>query len=125
MFDIHAPIKKGYIRANPGPFMNKALPKAVMTRSRLRNRFLKNKTQSNESGYKSEEITVLVFFEGEKSFFENLDTKNITDNKNFWKTVKPFLANKISSNRNKITLTQKDEVISRSKDVAEIFNTFF
>ena len=68
---------------------------------------------------------MLVFFEGEKSFFENLDTKNITDNKNFWKTVKPFLANKISSNRNKITLTQKDEVISRSKDVAEIFNTFF
>ena len=29
------------------------------------------------------------------------------------------------SNRNKITLTQKDKIISRSKDVAEIFNTFF
>ena len=41
------------------------------------------------------------------------------------KTVKPFLANESSSNRNKITLTQKDETISRSKDVAEIFNTVF
>ena len=54
-----------------------------------------------------------------------LDTKNITDNIFFLKTVKLFLANKISSNRSKITLTQKDEIISRSKDVAEIFNTFF
>ena len=39
--------------------------------------------------------------------------------------MKPFLANKISINRNKIALTQKDEIISRSKNVAEIFNTFF
>ena len=62
---------------------------------------------------------------GKKSFFENVDNKNITDNKKFWKTVKPFLANKSWSNRTKITFTQKDETISRSKDVAEIFNTVF
>ena len=34
-------------------------------------------------------------------------------------------ANKSSSNCNKITLTQKDETISLSKDFAEVFNTFF
>ena len=99
--------------------MNKALQKTVMTCSRLRNKFLKNKTQSNESAYKKQ------ISKGKKSFFENLDTKDITDNKTFWKTVRPFLANKISSNGNKITLAQKDEIISRSKDVAEIFDTFF
>ena len=126
VFDIHAPIKKRYIRANQGPFMNKALQKAVMTRSRLRNKFLKNKTQSNESAYKKQRNYCVSLFRKEKtSFIENLDTKNITDNNNFWETVKPFLENKISSNRNKITLTQKDEIISRSKDVAEIFNIFF
>ena len=56
-----------------------------------------------------------------KSSFENLDTsqlKNITDNKKFWKTAKPFLANKVSSNPNKITPTQEDEQRCR-------FNTFF
>ena len=75
---------------------------------------------------KGKGITVSVFFERKKKVsFENLDTKNITDNKKFWKTVKRFLANKSSSNRNKITLTQIDETISRSKDVAEVFNTFF
>ena len=66
-----------------------------------------------------------VFFKRKKSFFENLNTKNITDNKIFWKAVKPFLPKKISSNRNKITLTEKYEIIYRSKDVAGIFNTFF
>ena len=48
---------------------------------------------------KSNEITVSLFFEKKKkSFLEHLDTKNITDNNQFWKTVKPFLANEISSN---------------------------
>ena len=91
MSDIHAPIKKHYIRANQGPFMNKTIQKAVMTCSRLHNKFLKNKTQSKKLLYQS-------FLKGKKSFFENLDTKNITDDKIFWKTVKPFLANKSLSN---------------------------
>ena len=39
--------------------------------------------------------------------------------------MKTFLENKVSSNRNKIKLTQKDEIISCSKDVAEIFDAFF
>ena len=43
MFDIHAPIKKRYIRANQGPFMNKTLQEAVTTRSRLRDKLLKKK----------------------------------------------------------------------------------
>ena len=121
MFDIHAPIKKSYIRANQGPFMNKALQKTVMTRSRLRNKFLKNETVYK----KQRNYCVSYFREERKSFFGNLETKNITDNKIFWKTAKPLLANKISNNHNKITLTQKDEIISRRKEFVEIFNTFF
>ena len=106
MFDIYAPIEKSYIGANQGPFTNKVFQKPVMAHSRLRNKFLKNKTQSNESAYKKQRnYCVSLFRKERKTFFGNLDTKNITDNKNFWKTVKPFLANKFSSNRNKITLT--------------------
>ena len=126
VFDIHAPIKKSYIRVNQGPFMNKALQKAVMTNSRPCNKFLKIKTQPNETVYKKQRnYCVSLFRKEKKSFFENLETKNITGNKIFWKTVKPSQANKISNNHNKIALTQKDEIISRSKDVVEMFNTFF
>ena len=126
VFDIHAPIKRRYIRANQGPFTNKTLQKAVMTHSRLRNKFLKNKTESNKTAYKKQRNYCVSLFRKEKeSLFENLDTKKITGNKKFWKTIKPFLTNKSSNNRNKITLTQKDETISCSKDGAEVFNTFF
>ena len=54
MLDIDAPIKKRSIRANQRPFINKTLQKAVMTGSRLPNKFLKNKAQSNEAAYKNQ-----------------------------------------------------------------------
>ena len=41
-FNKHAPMKEKLVRANNAPFMTKKLSKAIMTRSRLRNRFLKN-----------------------------------------------------------------------------------
>ena len=86
MFDIHGLMKKRYIRANRSPFTNKTLQKAVITRSKLRNRFLKNKTQFNETAYKKERnYCVSLFRKEKKSFIENLDTKNITDNKIFGK----------------------------------------
>ena len=48
VLDKHAPCKKKYVRANDGPFMTKDLRKANMKRTRLKNRFNKNKT--NETG---------------------------------------------------------------------------
>ena len=68
VFDINAPIKKRYIRKNQGPFMNKTLQKAVMTRSRLRNKFLKNETQSNETAYKKQRNYCASLFRKEKKF---------------------------------------------------------
>ena len=44
--DIFAPCKKKYARGNNMPFMNKSLTKANMKRSRLRNLFLKKKTDT-------------------------------------------------------------------------------
>ena len=41
IFDKHAPKKKRYIRSNHKPFINYEISKAIITRSRLRNRFLK------------------------------------------------------------------------------------
>ena len=40
-------MKEKYARANNAPFTNKVLSKAVMTRSRLRNRYLKEKKKSS------------------------------------------------------------------------------
>ena len=40
IFDKHVPIKRKYVRASEAPFMTKELHKAIMERSRLRNKFL-------------------------------------------------------------------------------------
>ena len=48
----HAPLKKKSVRANDGPFMTKALRKAIMLRTRLRNMYNKFKTQEKWNAFK-------------------------------------------------------------------------
>ena len=45
------PIKKKYARANQMPFTTKNLSKEIMTRSKLRNKYLKHKTEENRLLY--------------------------------------------------------------------------
>ena len=45
------PQKKKYVRGNQSPFMNKKLSKAIMQRSKLRNLFLKKRTEENRNNY--------------------------------------------------------------------------
>ena len=59
-----------------------------------------------------------------KEYFANLNEKDIIDNKKFWQTVKPFLSEKLKS-REKITLVEKEELVSSESDVAQCFNLFF
>ena len=120
-----APIKKRHIRANQAPFMNKKLQKAFMTRSRLRNNFLKDKTMENKVAYnRQRNYCVNLVRKEKKSYYGNLDTNKITDNKTFWKTVQPLFSRK-TINSDHITLIKNDNIISENKDIAEMFNKFF
>ena len=61
----HAPIKRKYVRANDGPFVTKALKKAIMLRSKLRNRYNKIRTEENERAFKKQRnyfVFHLTFF---------------------------------------------------------------
>ena len=58
------------------------------------------------------------------NFFSNINTTDITHNKTFWKTVKPFFADKIKT-KSKITLIEKKIVSQEDQAVAEVFNNFF
>ena len=46
-----------------------------------------------------------------KKYYSSLKPNKVTDNKAFWKTIKPFLSDK-ETNINKITLLDNDKVIS-------------
>ena len=51
ILNIHAPLKVKYIRANHNPFVTKELRKAIMKRSKLKNKFNKEKTKSSKLAY--------------------------------------------------------------------------
>ena len=94
----HAPRKKKYVRGNNKRFMNKALSKAIMQRTKLRNKFLKDPSAENKFSYnKQRNWCVSLLRKEKKKYFANLNEKDITDNKKFWQTVKPFLSEKTKS----------------------------
>ena len=72
--------------------MNKTLYKEIMTRSRLRNKFLKGRSEENKKKYSKQcNYCVSLLRKSKSDYFGNLNEKNINDNKTFWKTISPFL----------------------------------
>ena len=91
----HAPLKKKTIRGNDAPFMNKEFRKAIYTRTRLKNKFLKNPAEQNELMFKKQRnICVSLRRKSIKNHLKKITQKGITTNKDFWNFAKPFLTNK-------------------------------
>ena len=53
-----------------------------------------------------------------KDYFNNLDTKKVTDNRTFWRTVVlvPILSNKNSKN-DKVILNEEGKTVSNEKEL--------
>ena len=125
VLDKQLPKKKKYVRGNQSPFMNKTLSKAIMLRTNLRNKFLKNRSNENKTNYvKQRNHCVSLLRKTKREYYSNLDEKKICDNKTFWKIVKPMLSKKIKSNE-RITLIENDEIIKTEKGTAKVLNAFF
>ena len=96
-----------------------------MRRTRLRNNFLRNRSDENKRKYsKQRSYCVSLLRKTKKNYDSNLNEKKITDKKTFWKTVKPFLSYKKPSDE-KITLTEKDKIIKTDTKTANVLNTVF
>ena len=99
--------------------MTKALRKATMTRSTLKNVYLKNQNTTNWNNYKYQ-----------RNFCTNplLKTKFIVkalnDNKKFLKKIKTFFSNKGLAS-SKIVLKEKGDLITDNQKLASFFNTYF
>ena len=68
------------VLANQRAFMNKEIRKAIMVRSRLRNKFIKEKNALSRKAYKKQRNYCVKLIRENKI---NLNVKNITDNKKF------------------------------------------
>ena len=124
ILDNHAPLKKKYVRGNHSPFMNKSLSKAIMVRTRLRNIFLKNRSEENKINYnKQRNLCVTLLRKSKREYYQNLSVENICDNK-IYAIVKPLLSNKIMSSE-KITLVEGTKIKKNDKETAKVLNNFF
>ena len=72
--DAIAPIKKKILRFNHNLFITKALRKAIMVRSKLKNKYNKIRTEENWDSYqKQRNFCVNLLRKTEKEYFNDLD----------------------------------------------------
>ena len=111
VFDYYVPTKSKTVRANHASYMTKNLRKAIMRRSELESKYLKKKNPESVRAYKKQKNYCSRLYKKErKRYYVKLDMKNITDNKKFWRTKKPFLSDK-GVNSDKIVLIENEKII--------------
>ena len=89
--------------------MTEEIHNAIMRRSRYRNKFLKDKSQTIRENYKIQRnLHKKLLRKIKKSYFESFNTKKITANRTFWKTVVPLFTSKPSRGE-KIILTEAEK----------------
>ena len=66
----------------------------------------------NRKAYNAQtNLCILLVRKAELDYYNKLDHKNASDNKIFWKTVKPFFTDK-GVNHDRILLVEENETIS-------------
>ena len=110
VLDTRAPSKMKYVRANEVPHMTKTLRKAIMTRSRLENKYQRTMSPV-QVNFKKDNNCNRLYKRERKKYDECLNLSKIADNKKFWNTMKPFLTGKGTSKK-RITLIEDNKIIS-------------
>lgn len=122
----HAPLKTKRIRGNEAPFMNKTLKKAIMTRSRARNKFNKHKCVANWEAYKKQRnLCTKIKRKSIKNHLYDITKDGDLAKKPFWTEINPYITNNGYHERADYMLLEENEIIRDKKQVADIFNNFY
>ena len=125
VFEKYAPEKQKYIRASQANFTDSKLNHAILLHSKLRNKFLKSRSnRDRKADKKQRNLCVSLLRQNKKDYFETLDIKSVTDNKMFLKSVAPLFSNKYKKS-NKITLSENENLIINNQRCTEVFNNYF
>ena len=112
VIDKHAPIKHKIIRGNNAPFMTKELRKAIMDRSRYKNKYLKFPSRENFLNMKKVKNKCNSLCRKTKiNYFKKCTENGISSYKKFWNFIKPFLTNKGTFSNDFITIKKGDGFI--------------
>ncbi len=111
VLDEHAPIKTKLLKRSQVPYMNSRLRKEMHCRNRLKNIYFEHRTEYNWTSYKKQRNRV--------TRLRNISIKNYFESRcksdgdkhgiEFWKTIKPFVTDKVPGNDN-IVLCQDSDI---------------
>ena len=123
VLDKHAPLKKKRVRGNQSPFMTKELSKAVMNKSKTRNKYIKWPSRENFLAMKRAKNCCNNLTRTTKNnFFQRVTKSGFANNKKFWNAVKPFLTNKDFLTNNNISIKVNDDLVTDKTKLADLFN---
>ena len=84
MVEKHAPLTKKTVRGNEASFIIEDLRKSIYTRSRLKNKFIKNLSEINKKLYKRQlNKCVSIRKKSIKQYFSNIASKDLVTNREF------------------------------------------
>ena len=118
----HAPTKQRTVRGNDKGFADKSLRKAWYNRSRLRNKFNKNKTDGNWENFKKQRNRCTTL---KRRALNRYFKKKSDSPKSFWKIFGPYLSNRGHNIDEDIMLLENGEIENDRKKVGNIFNNHY
>ena len=116
VLEKHAPLKTKTIRGNQAPFMNKRLSKAIMNKSRIRNKYLQWLSRENFLAYKKIKNKCNNLLKKSKKYFQENANEGSVSNKSFWNTVEPFISNKGTLSNDNIIIESADDITLKVKN---------
>ena len=96
-----------------------------MRRSKLDKIYLKKQTNESLKAYKKQKNYCSKLYKKERQkFFDNVNTSVVSNDKTFWKVMKPVFTNKSTFGRN-MKLIEKEEILEGYTVIAEELNRIF
>ena len=98
VLDKHAPIKKKIVRGNEEPFMTKGLIKAIMNRSKHKNKYTKWPSRKSFLSFKKQRnIFKNHNKKTKKNYFSKITSNRVKGSKQFWIESNLFWRSKLFS----------------------------
>ena len=97
--------------------MTRELRKAIMNRSKLRNKLLKTKNEESRRRFnRQRNLSVRLLRKTKRCFFGKLEHKLVSDDRKFWKTVDPLFSEK-AFHKQSIILNNNNKIISNDEEL--------
>ena len=107
-------------------FMTKELSKAIMDKSKAKNKYVKWPSRENYLLFKNvKNKCTSINKKAKKDYFKNATKDGIMINKKFWNVLKPFLTNKGSFSEDKLSIEINNQLVTDEKTLADTFNEHY